>query len=122
MIESSEMRYKADLTAGSLKVPESRVIADLLLRGVDAEGWRDAIVKENVLKARGRATANRLTRLIRGRWETRGPGLWRLVRDGKGSVAAHAALAAAVKHSPLLGDFLDLVVGEQYRLYAKALS
>jgi len=29
------MRYHADLTAGSLKVPESRVVADLLLRGVD---------------------------------------------------------------------------------------
>ena len=43
--EVAEMRYKADITAGALKVPESRVIADLLLREVDAEGWKDAIVK-----------------------------------------------------------------------------
>ena len=48
-----------------------------------------------------------------------GPDLWRLVRDGKGSVATHAVLAAAVKHSPLLGDFLDLVVREQYRLFSQ---
>ncbi len=122
MTEVAEMRYKADITAGALKVPESRVIADLLLRGVGAEGWKDAIGKQNVLKARSPATATRLTKLIRGRLETMGPGLWKLVRDGTGSVATHAVLAAAVKHSPLLGDFLDLVVGEQYRVYAKALS
>jgi hypothetical protein len=48
--------------------------------------------------------------------------LWALVRDGSGTVATQACLAAAVKHSALLGDFLDLVVREQYTRYAKALS
>jgi hypothetical protein len=51
-----------------------------------------------------------------------GPDLWKLVRDGSGKVAAHAILAAAVKHSTLLGDFLDLVVGEQYRLFSTTLT
>ena len=46
-----------------------------------------------------------------------GPDLWRLVRDGSGAVASHALLAASVKHSPLLGDFLDLVVREQFRVF-----
>ena len=32
MTEVAEMRYKADITAGALKLPESRLIADLLLR------------------------------------------------------------------------------------------
>jgi hypothetical protein len=45
-------RYRADITAGSLKVTESRRIADLLLHEVDADGWTDAIVKRNVLQAR----------------------------------------------------------------------
>jgi branched-chain amino acid transport system ATP-binding protein len=36
--------------------------------------------------------------------------LWKLVRDGSTIVVTHALLAAAVKHSALLGDFLDLVV------------
>jgi hypothetical protein len=116
------MRYKADITAGALKLPESRLIADLLLRQVDAEGWRDAIVTKNVLRARNPATARRLTKLIRGRLETMGPDLWKLVRDGSGKVLTHAILAAAVKHSPLLGDFLDIVVGEQYRLFSTALT
>ena len=49
MIGVLEVRYKADITAGALKLPESRLIADLLLRQVDAEGWKDAIVTKNVL-------------------------------------------------------------------------
>lgn len=122
MILVTEVRYKADITAGALKLPESRLIADLLLRQVDAEGWKDAIVTKNVLQVRNPATARRLTTLIRSRLETMGPELWKLVRDGKGTVAAHAVFAAAVKHSPLLGDFLEIVVAEQYRLFSPALS
>ena len=122
MIEVAEMRYKADITAGALKLPESRLIADLLLRQVDVEGWKDAIVTKNVLQARNPATARRLTKLVRGRLETMGPDLWKLVRDGNGTVATHAVFAAAVKHSPLLGDFLEIVVSEQYRLFSPALS
>jgi hypothetical protein len=116
------MRYKADITAGALKLPESRLIADLLLRQVDAESWRNAIVTQNVIRARNPATARRLTKLVRGRLETMGPDLWKLVLDGSGKVATHAILAAAVKHSPLLGDFLYIVVGEQYRLFSTALT
>ena len=122
MTEVAEVRYKADITAGALKLPESRLVADLLLRKVDAAGWKNAIVTKNVLQARSPATARRLTKLVRGRLETMGPDLWKLVRDGKGTVAAHAVFAAAVKHSPLLGDFLDLAVGEQYRVFGKALT
>jgi len=122
MMSVEDVRYKADITAGALKLPESRLIADLLLRQVDAEGWKDAIVTKNVLRARNPATARRLTTLIRSRLETMGPELWKLVRDDKGTVAAHAVFAAAVKHSPLLGDFLEIVVAEQYRLFSPALS
>jgi len=115
------MRYKADITAGSLKVPESRIVADLLLRGIDKQGWYEAIVDQNLLQARTTETSRRLNRLIRGRLETMEVDLWRLVRDGTGTVATHAVLAAAVKHSSLLGDFLDLVVRDHYRLFSASL-
>jgi hypothetical protein len=92
------MRYKADITAGALKLPESRLIADLLLRRVDAESWRDAIVTKNILRVRNPATAQRLARLIRARLETMEPHLWKLIRDGNADVATHALFAAAVKH------------------------
>lgn len=116
------LRYRTELTAGSLKVAESRIIADLLLRGLDDDGWRTALFVDNLLQTRSPMTAKRLRTLIRPRLETMGPELWGLVRDGSGVVATHACLAATVKHSPLLGDFLDLVVREQYQIYAPTLS
>lgn len=116
------MRYRADITAGALKVPESRIIADLLLRGVDETGWQEALYAQNVLQTRSPKTASRLALLLRGRLELMQAELWKLVRDGSGTVATQACLAAAVKHSALLGDFLDLVVREQYKCYAEALS
>ena len=108
----AQKRYKSDITVGALKLPESRRIADLLLRRADADGWKDAIVSKNILQARTPTTARRLTSLIRRRLETMGPDVWILVRDGHGRVATHAIFSAAVKHSPLLGDFLQFVVGE----------
>lgn len=115
-------RYRADITAGSLKVSESRVVARLLLDDVDDRRWREAIQTENALQTRNPATAIRLARLIRLRLITMSSELWRLVRDGNATVAAHAVMAAAVKHSRLLGDFLDLVVREQYRLFSPKLT
>lgn len=112
----SESRYKADIAGGSLKLPESRVIAGLLLDGFDGAGWHDAIIVRNVLQKRSPSTAKRQASLVRSRLITMGPDLWLLVRHGGAQVAAHAVLAAAIKHSPLLGDFLDTVVREQYRL------
>ena len=116
------MKYRADITAGSLKVSQSRIIADLLLRGIDKRGWDQAVLNKNVLQTRSPETAKRFARLIRRRLETMEASLWRFVRDGTGTVATHAVLAAAVKHSFLLGDFLDLVVREHYRLFSATLS
>lgn len=116
------MRYRADITAGSLKVAESRVIADLLLKQADDDAWKSAVGQDNALQTRSPATARRLARLIRNRLETMTPELWKLVRDGAAMVATHACLAAAVKHSALLADFLELVVKEQYRIFAEKLS
>ena len=116
------MRYRADITAGSLKVAESRVIANLLLKQADDDAWKSAVGQDNALQTRSPATARRLARLIRSRLETMTPELWKLVRDGSATVATHACLAAAVKHSALLADFLELVVKEQYRIFAEKLN
>jgi hypothetical protein len=119
---AARRRYRADLTAGSLKLAESRLIADLLMRGADGGEWQQAIVSGNILKAKNPATAIRLARLIRQRLEAMSPELWRMARDGTVVVATHALLAAAIKHSVLLGDFLDLIVRQEYRRFSQALS
>ena len=94
----------------------------MLLQGIDAAGWKEALCTQNVLQARSPKTVKRLALLIRGRLALMDAELWKLVRDGSGTIATHACLAAAVKHSALLGDFLDLVVREQYKSYADILS
>lgn len=116
------MRYSAEITAGALKVPESRVIAGLLLREVTDREWRKAIYDQNVLQARSPKTAKRLSVLIRGRLSLVEAPLWKVIRDGSVVEATHACLAAAVKGSHLLGDFLDLVVREQYRTFKQILA
>ena len=116
------MRYKADITAGALKVAESRVIAELLLCDVSDKEWRKAIYDENVLQTRSPKTAKRLSVLIRGRLTQVEAPLWELIREGSVVEATHSCLAAAVKASFLLGDFLDLVVRDQYQTFKETLS
>jgi len=115
-------KYRADITAGALKISETRIIAGLFLRGVDEQGWRQAIIVDNVLQSRNSATAIRIARLIKARLALMDAELWKMIYEGTGNLVAHAALAAAIKHSPLLGDFLDLVVREQYQMFNPTLS
>lgn len=118
----SNSSYNANLTKGSLKLVESRVIAGLLLQGIDAAAWRQAIVGDNVLQKRSPSAATTTASLIEQRLRTMTPDLWRLVRDGSATVATQATLAAAIKHNPLIGDFLDLALRERLRQFKTTLD
>lgn len=109
------LAYKADIAGGSLKVYESRIIADLLLRRLPAPEWRRAIEVENVLQKTSIGTAKRQASLIKTRLKRMTPPLWALVRDGTKPVATQAVFAAAIAHSPLLRDFLTLYVRDRFR-------
>jgi hypothetical protein len=63
----NDRRYKANFTKGGLMVPESRILADLLLRGVDAAAWKQAVELDNVLRKRSPTTASTKAALIRAR-------------------------------------------------------
>lgn len=115
-------RYHANFTKGGLMVPESRLVADLLLQGIDASGWKQAIEVENRLRKRSPTTASTKAGLIRARLQTMTPGLWHLVRDGDKPVATQAVFAATLKYSPLLADFLELVVRDLYRRFETELK
>jgi len=120
--DTSRLSYNANLVKASLKLEESRVIAALLLQGVDAAQWRQAILVDNVLQKRSPSTASTFAVFIRQRLDSMTPPLWELVRDGTNAVATQAVLAATVKHSHLLGDFLDLTVRDRLRLFKAALT
>ncbi|MGB8146512.1 MAG: DUF1819 family protein [Chromatiaceae bacterium] len=118
----AEGRYKANFTKGGLMVPESRLVADLLLRGIDAAGWRQAIEVDNALAKRSPSTASTKAVLIRARLRTMTEDLWRLVRDGSKPVSTQAVFAATITYSPLVGDFMDLVVRDLYRRFEETLK
>ena len=122
LLDTSQSPYNANLVKASLKLEESRVIAALLLQGVDKVQWRQAILVDNVLQKRSPSTANTFAVFIRQRLGLMTPELWCLIRDGSNVVATQAVLAATVKHSRLLGDFLDLVVRDGLRLFKTALT
>ncbi|MDT4869600.1 hypothetical protein FQZ97_1046390 [compost metagenome] len=114
--------YQANFTKCSLIVPESRIVAALLLQGVSGQDWDRQIHELNVLQKRTGKTAVTYANLARSRLQTMGADLWTLVRDGNVPVATHAVLAATVKFSPLFGDFLRTVVRDQFRRFATHLE
>ena len=116
-ISHNQSRYKADIAGGSLKLQESRIIASMLMEGLSSDEWKKAIEVQNILQKRSPGTAKRQSSLIRARLELMEPDLWELVRDGSNGTATHALFAAAIKHSTLLGDFLDQVVRNQFRMF-----
>ena len=97
-----------------MKVYESRIIADLLLRRIPPAVWRQAIEVDNVLQKTSIGTAKRQASLIKARLKHMPPEFWALVRDGTKPVATQAVFASAIAHSSLLRDFLRLYVRDRF--------
>ncbi len=111
--------YNAEISAGSLMVPESRRIAKLLLTHPTAEQWDAALQGDNLLQKK-LPTARRQARLIRKRLDTLDADGLRLVAEGDGELCVQILLAAAARHSRLLSDFLcDVYVADLRRLENK---
>lgn len=119
-IETS--RYSANITAGALRVRESRILAGLLIEDAADELWDRLLMHENILQLTNPSSAKRLTRLLRQRLLLLNKDGWRLVRDGSRDESVQMLLAAAILHSRLLRDFIDLSLRDLYQLYAKTLS
>lgn len=117
-----ERRYEANFAKASLKVPEARIVAGLLLSGVGVEGFREAIIDRNVLQKRSALTARDFGYLAKARLSTLGEEVWRVVRDGSLEAASQAVFAASAKFSPLFGDFVDIAVRDRYRMRAERLE
>jgi hypothetical protein len=114
--------YNAEISAGSLLLNESRIIAQILLEQPDEEAWYKAIIVDNVLQKKAPSSAKRQARLIRNRLELMSSDLWGLVIDGSREVAMQALLAAAIKHSRLLGDFIDEVIRQHIKTFNTQLT
>lgn len=114
--------YNAEISAGSLMLPESRRIARLRMGNPTEAEWAEALRSENVLQKKTPATARRQARLIRNRLETLDADGWQLIADGDKEVATQLLMAASIRHSRLLGDFLQDVYAQHLRRLEHALS
>ncbi|HLA26496.1 MAG TPA: DUF1819 family protein [Syntrophales bacterium] len=114
--------YNAEISAGSLMLRESRKVAGLLLDKADDMAWHHALSVDNILQKKVPATARRMAKLIRNRLELMTPESWEMVIHGNSEVAMQSLLAAAIKHSRLLGDFLNEVVKDHYKVFNKQLT
>jgi hypothetical protein len=115
MKRNNKARYIANITAGALLVPESKKIADLMLKDVSKEEWKGKIEEENILQRLSLSSSKRIAAFIKSRLQLMTPELWIMIRDGDNKLATQANFAAAIKHCKLLGDYLDLVIREQYK-------
>ena len=119
---NNTVTYNGEIVAGSLLINESRKIARLLLNDADAEAWHQAIVIENVLQKRSPVAAKRQARLIKNRLSLMKADLWEIVDNGSADVAIQALLAAAIKHSRLVGDFMDTVIRQHWQTFKEKIS
>jgi hypothetical protein len=113
--------YNAEISAGSLMLPESRRIAQLLLTHPTPEQWDEAMKSENLLQKKP-ATARRQARLIRNRLATLDDDGLQIVAEGDGELSTQVLLLAAARHSLLLSDFLRDVYGADLRRLERTLS
>lgn len=114
--------YNAEISAGSLMLPESRRVVRFMLTHPDRATWFETLKTENILQKKSPATARRQARLIRNRLETLDEEAWTLLADGDQEVSLQILLAASIKHSRLLGDFMRDVVAGHLRRFEHTLS
>lgn len=109
--------YSAQLSAGSLLIPESRILALQLLADNSQQGWLHAVKTENILQKSSPATAERMARLIRQRLACLDAAGVAMVANDSLEVSTQMLLLATIRHSRLLGDFMiDVYRGKLLRL------
>ena len=111
----SMVKYKSDLSAGSLLVSESKVIAALMRQGMGADRITERVVAENLLQKRSVQYTQKLTGAILDRLG-RGDEVTLGLVAGDRQVAAQTLLALNLMRSHLLLDFMALSLADEYRL------
>lgn len=115
-------KYLGDLIGGGLLIAESRTVAATLLQHLSEADWKRLFEVENILQKPSRYSSIRYARAIRRRLAPLGEGFTRALLQATGQEYVQMLLLAVLIHSPVLADFMRLVVAEHKRLYKPVLS
>lgn len=106
--------YSSDLLGGSLQVRESRIVADLLLKGATETQWQDAIQTQNLFQKRTTNSAKRVAQALKQRLERLDEPFWRGIRDGDDQLATQLVFCSALERNLLLVEFIETVVRDAF--------
>lgn len=112
----------ANFTKASLIVPETQIVARILLDQPSPEYWRQCIEEQNLLQAKSVNTAKSYANIARLRLETMDAALWEIIANASRPTATQAILACALKFSPLLADFMRTALADEYRRMSPTLE
>ena len=113
-MKKQESKYTADMTAGSLLTYETRIIAGLLLDGVDMKAIKNQVEKQNILQKRSIEAAKRMFSLIKNRLMGFDNDFYKLIYYGDADTSRQAMLVATIKNSRVMEEFMLSTVREKY--------
>lgn len=113
-MKKQESKYTADMTAGSLLTYETRIIAGLLLDGVDMKAIKTQVEKQNILQKRSIEAAKRMFSLIKNRLMGFDNDFYKLIYYGDADTSRQAMLVATIKNSRVMEEFMLSTVREKY--------
>jgi hypothetical protein len=114
--------YVGDLNGGSLLQADARKIANLLLQSRSKEQAKIEIVENNILQRKSIHSALRVANTLNHRLKALGPSFWQDLLDSDGQEYAQLLMLSLIIHSPVVADFMKLVLGEYRRQYKPALD
>ncbi len=114
-------KYLGDLIGGGLLVAESRIVARTLLQNLSDAEWKHLFEVENILQKRSRHSSIRYARTIRRRITPLGKDFMQALLEASDAEYVQMLLLAVLLDSPVLADFMQLIVVEYKRLYKPTL-
>lgn len=118
----AQKSYVGDLVAGSLLKKEGRILAQILLNGVEKAEWKRLVESENILQMDSINAAKRIASTVKKRIEPLGPSFWKLVVDATDDELGQLMFIAVVLHSQLVQDFYRAEISQPHQRFVYELE
>lgn len=122
MPQTAIKEYFGDLNGGSLLLTDSHIIARLMQADLTNAQWQSQLADENILQRRSVHTAKRIAKTVRQRLSHFSGSYHSAVAQAQGQEYAQLLMAALMKDSPVVADFMRRYVQETLRIYKTHLS